>query len=196
MSTIPWANPSNSTFPIASDKNGASKFASDVSSSLVRQGMDADSAARLSLVYGSAYSYLKQNWSQIAANYTTADYLKQGYDAVSGAQKFVQASRLLQNAAGMGASSAVLTGFSNARIAGASGVLSGLVTVMQLVADHNHVQYNRCAVSIAKVSLDLVGIVGGGITVEFGVGGVLAVMSIVSATADTVELAASCKLVQ
>lgn len=195
MSTMPFAYASIDDFYIPAGVNGSAGFSTAVRSSLITQGYDAGDAAGLANVYGSAYGYLQNHWSEFVAAYKVANAAKTGFDAFKGAQKAVQATTLLNNATMMGASSDILIGFQDARLAGGAGVLSALVSVMEIVAQRNHVELNECALSVAKVSLDLVGALSGGITVEFGVGGVMAAMSIVAGVSDTIQLATSCKLV-
>jgi hypothetical protein len=146
----------------------------------------------LSQVYGSAYSYLSAHWSYIVQHYNYADKAKSLWDAGQGYQRVVKATTLFNNAGAMNASSRIMTGLSDARLVGAAGILGGTITAMEFAANHYHVELNECALSVSKVSLDLVGVVGGGLTVEFGIGGVLAVMSIISGVNDSRQLILSC----
>jgi hypothetical protein len=194
MSTLPFAYPAISFDFIPPGVNGAAGFSSAVRNSLIKQGYPTTSATGLANVYGSAYSFLKNNWSQFIVAYKVVDAAKTGYDAFKGTEKVIQSTTLITDATAMGASSEVLSGLSDARLAGGAGILSALVSVMEIVAKDNHIELNECALSVAKVSLDLIGLVSGGITVEFGIGGVLTAMSIVAGVTDTIQLASSCKL--
>jgi len=146
----------------------------------------------MSQVYGSAYNYLRAHWSSIATGYSYADNAKSFFDAGQGYKTVVQATTLINNAETMNFSMNIMTGLSDARLVGVSGILGGTVTAMQFTANYYHVQLNECALSVAKVSIDLVGVLGGGLTAEFGPGTVLAVMSIISGVSDTGQLISAC----
>jgi hypothetical protein len=189
MSTIPFANPS---LAAGFNLSQASRFGTLVRGSLVRQGYPAATAASFSLVYQSAYGWVLANWSLVQPWYSKAQDAKSWYDAAGGATTWNLAGKLEQNAQMMGASSKIITGFSDVRLVGGAAVLSPLVDVMQKVAKHNGVDLNPCALSIAKVALDLAGIAGGGLTAESGFGVVLAVMSTAATVGDLTELGGTC----
>ena len=196
MSTIPFANPSLSNFSLGLDVNGARRFTSAVQASLVRQGYSAKDAAAYSQVYRGAYDWVQVNWPKVKpyvkSLYDAANSAQTAYGTYSGAKTFSQATLLLQNSTRIGASDAIQAGFSNVRWGGGAGVLSGLVAVMEVVAQKNNVELNPCAMSIAKVSLDLAGMAAGGATAETGFGTVLFVMSTVSTLVDLGGLSQSC----
>jgi hypothetical protein len=175
-------------------RNGSSQFRSFVTQALVLQGYPTALAASLGVVYEAGFVYLKKNWATISAAYRKADAAKTLYDTYKGGKTMIQADKLIRNAAEMGASDKVLTGLSSARFAGLAGVLSGLVSVMQYEADKHKVPLNECALSISKVSLDLAGVISGGLAFETGFGAVLALMSAVSLGDDFWELPKACKL--
>jgi len=197
MSTVPFSFATYSMLSAApGGVSGAIQFKIAVAGSLVRQGYASDQAAGLSLIYESSYTYVRNNWPAIVATYGKADNLKTTWDSVNSGIKFMQASTLLNNAKLMDASPQIIEGFSNARMVAGAGILSGLVSVIQLVAEKNNIPLNMCALSIAKVSLDLAGVAGGGLTFEFGIGDVLAVMSMISLVSDSYDLATSCQLIK
>lgn len=181
---------SRGTVPRNAISTGA--FSSRVFHSLLKQGFGQQAALNMSQVYGRTYSYLRVHWTSITTNYDYADKVKTVWDTGQGYQRVVRATTLFDNATMMGASSKVLTGFSDARLVGGAGILSGTVMVMEVAAKHYNVPLNECALSVAKVSLDLVGVVGGGVTAEFGPGAVLAVMSAISGVNDSRQLFLSC----
>lgn len=164
--------------------------------SLVRGGYTPDQAAGMSLIYENAYIFIRNNWTQIVATYGKADNVKTALDAYDSSKNFLKSSVLLGNANLMDASPRLIEGFSNARMVAGAGILSGLVSVMELVAEKNNIQLNMCALSIANVSLDLVGVASGSLTFEFGIGGVLALMSVVSLLHDSNQLATECQLIK
>jgi len=170
----------------------AGAFSNKVFHSLAKQGYKPLPALNMSQVYGSAYNYLRAHWSSIARNYSYADNAKTILDAGQGYKTMIQATTLINNGTTMNVSMNIMTGLSDARLVGVSGILSGTVTAMQFTANYYHVPLNDCALSVAKVSMDLVGVVGGGLTAEFGPGTVLAVMSIISGVSDTGQLISAC----
>jgi hypothetical protein len=121
-----------------------------------------------------------------------ADKTKTFWELDESAVRFQQSSHLLQGALAMGASTRVVEGLSEIQMVSGAGVLSGLIGVWEMVGIKNATPASTCALSVAKVSLDLVGVVGGGLTFEFGIGGVLAVMSAISLAKDSFELGESC----
>ena len=171
--------------------NDANRFRAFAVSSLTRNGYDAATASRFSVIYGYAYLFISSQ--DVISAYGYMDKAATAYGSYDGVARFAQATRLMNNAQEYGMSSEILLqGFQDVRLVGAAGVLSGLVTLLDVVAKAHHVALNECMMSVSKVSLDAAGIAGGGLSAETGFGAVLAAMSVLAFANDAKDLRNNC----
>ena len=161
-------------------------FAKVVNDSLVRQGMEARTAAAWSTVYASAYTHVHSHpslWNPftLARIHQTFGFVAQplGQTGTTAVGYEVDALAIFDAAKTVDASLG---------IAG----LSGLIDLMVAVAKAHGVTLNGCLVSIAKVSTDLASMAIGGATSLSGLGLVLFLIGTAGVLIDTSSFASTC----
>src|SRR5580698_5087411 len=168
--------------------NQAGTVSKTVFSALTRTGMEAEEAAHYALFAQDVYNFIDANpiVKKALLTYKGGKAVKDIYD---GTKLAVKANTLLDRAATIGISTDAAA---NVRGGGAGTVLSGIVDVMEVMAERNGLEVNPCAIAITKVSLAGAGMLAGGVTAETGVGLVLAAMSFYSLGTDSYSLGKAC----
>ena len=173
---------------VVSSVNQAGKISTTVFSALTTAGMDPEEAAHYALFAQDVYNFIEANPNvkKALVVYKSGKAVKDVYD---GTKLAVKANTLLDRAAQIGISTDAAA---NVRGGGVGTVLSGIVDVMEVMAERNGLELNPCAIAITKVSLDGAGMLAGGVTAETGVGLVLAAMSFYSLGTDSYSLGKAC----
>ncbi len=142
--------------------------------SLIKTGMPPDQAVNYALFAEGVQNFI-QNDPTLKKALLQYKLLKDVKDIKTGVSEAVAISDYIARKAKVGMVTDVAL---DARGLSVATALSGVVDIMEVIAKQNNVELNPCAISIAKVSLDGVGIIGGGLSFATVYGAFQAAMSL------------------